>query len=436
MSDETNNPWGSEGIDPAFWRGLTQRRISRRDVMKATGLGAGVSLTMAAGGGSAFASSLPNANVGTVKWWSRQKLHHQVDFANWPYYIDVVGGKHLSLEHFTQTTGIKVNYTEAIQDNASFYSKIRPSLAAGQPTGYDIIVMTNNNPELGYLMELGWLIPLDHKLMTNFNKYAGPLVKNPSWDRGNKYSMAWQSGWTAVGYNSQVIKNPGDSIQILFDKKYKGQVGMLSDPFELGTAGLLAIGVEPASSTEKDWAKAAKKLQQQKSDGIVVAYYDQSYIQHLKNGDINISQAYSGDIFQADLNSKYKKLKLMLPKEGAMLWTDNMVIPLHAQNPLDAMECMDFFYSPMTQAVVEYYNDYICPVPAAKQQLLHPTGWDKQALKKMEPEIQLPTSVTANSPMVFPNAAAIKVTKDYYQYKNQEEINAWNSLFLPIIQGA
>ena len=433
MSEEFNVTPGSEGIDPAFWRGLTQRRISRRDAMKVAGLGAGSSFLFA---NAASGASLPNANVGNAKWWAKEKVHHQLNFANWPYYIDVLNGKHLSLEHFTKTTGIKVNYSEVIQDNSSFYSKIRPSLAAGQSTGYDIIVMTNNNPALGYLMELGWLVPLDHQLMSNFKKYAGPLVKNPSWDPGNKYSMAWQSGWTAVGYNSKVIKNPGNSIEILFDKKYKGQVGMMSDPFELGHAGLLAIGVEPVKSTESDWAKAAKKLQQQKSDGIVVAYYDQSYIGHLKNGDINISQAYSGDIFQANLNSKYKQLKLMLPHEGAMLWTDNMVIPLHAQNPRDAMMCMDFFYSPLTQAVVEYYNDYICPVPAARTELLHPTGWDAAALKKMAPAIGLPTTVTANSPIVFPSAASIAVTRNYFQFKNQEEIDAWNKLFLPIVQGA
>jgi spermidine/putrescine transport system substrate-binding protein len=432
MSEEINCP---EGMDPSFWRGLTQRRVSRRDVLRIAGLSAGSSMMMA-GGGAAFASSLPNAKVGTKSWWAKQTLHHKLNFANWPLYIDTVGSRHPSLDQFTKATGVKVNYIEAIQDDASFYSKIRPSLAARQPTGYDLIVMTNNNPELGYLMELGWLVPLDHSKMSNFDKHAGPLVKSPAWDPGNKYSMAWQSGWTAVGYNSQVVKNPGDSIGILFSKKYKGQVGMLADPFELGCAGLLAIGIEPAKSTESDWAKAAKKLKQQKSDGIVVAYYDQSYISHLKNGDVNVCQAYSGDIFQANLTSKFKKLKLLLPHEGAMLWTDNMVIPLYAQNPRDAMAIMDFFYSPLTQAVVEYYDDYVCPVPSAKQQLLHPTGWAVQALKKMAPVVGLPTSVTANSPLVFPNAAATKVTRPYYNFKSQQEIDAWNGLFLPIVQGA
>jgi spermidine/putrescine transport system substrate-binding protein len=126
----------------------------------------------------------------------------------------------------------------------------------------------------------------------------------------------------------------------------------------------------------------------------------------------------------------------MIPKEGLMIWTDNMIIPLHAANPLDALTCMDYFYSPLTESVVEYYNDYICPVPEAKQQLLHPTGWNKAALKAIKSEIQLPTTVTADSLDVFPSPARIKASLPYYPFKNQEEITAWNNLFLPIVQGA
>ena len=429
----------SAWLDPSVWRGLTQRRMSRRGMLTSAGA-AGMAAFLAAcgvkGTSAPAGGSTPAGGVGTAAWWAKQQLHHRVNFANWPYYIDVLKGKHPTLEHFTKQTGIQVNYTEPITDNLPFYAKIRPSLQAKQSTGYDIIVMTNNSPPLGYLIDFGWLIPLDHSMMTNFNKNAGPLVKNPSWDRGNKYTMAWQSGWTAIGYNSKSIPNPGTSVDILFDKKYAGKVGMMSDPQELGSVGLLAIGVEPATSTESDWAKAAKFLQKQKSDGIVRAYYDQSYIDHLKNGDIVVTQAWSGDIFQADLNSKYKDLNLLIPSEGGMFWTDNMCIPMYAQNPKDAMTLMDYYYSPQSQAVVEYYDDYVCPVPAAKQVLQNPTGWAKTALKQMAPSIGLPTSVSANAPTVFPTATYVKNSRPYYQYKSQEELTAWNNLFLPITQGA
>lgn len=444
MNDQHSPQPGPQdpGMDPAIWRGLTQRRMSRRQMLASAGAGAGalgVSAFLAACGvkGATTASqNIKAGGAGSPSWWAKQKLHHTVNFANWPYYIDVLGGKHPTLEHFTQTTGIKVNYTEPISDNLPFYAKIRPSLQAGQYTGYDIIVMTNNSPPLGYLINYGWLTPLDQSAMTNFHKYAGPLVKSPSWDPGNKYTMAWQSGWTAIGYNSAVIKNPGDSVDILFDPKYAGKVGMMADPQELGSLGLLKIGVEPATSTESDWAKAAKVLQKQKSDGIVRAYYDQDYITHLKNGDTVVSQAWSGDIFQADLNSRYRSLKFLVPHEGGMSWTDNMCIPKYAQNPKDAMTLMDYYYNPQVQAVVEYYDDYVCPVPTAKQVLLHPTGWAKQELQAMHSSIGLPFSYTANAPLVFPTPQYIKNSRSYYQYKSQEELTAWNNLFLPITQGA
>src|SRR5215470_19561353 len=210
---------------------------------------------------------------------------------------------------------------------------------------------------------------------------------------------------------------------------------MMADPQELGSLGLLAIGVEPATSTESDWAKAANKLQQQKKDGIVRAYYDQDYINHLKNGDTVVSQAWSGDIFQADLNHATSDLRLLIPHEGGMFWTDNMCIPAYAQNPKDAMTLMDYYYNPEVQAVVEYYNDYVCPVPAAQQVLQDPTGWAKQDLAALKPEIGLPTSVTASAPTVFPTAGYLKQARNYFPFKTQEELAAWNKIFLPITQG-
>src|SRR6185437_16340017 len=120
-----------------------------------------------------------------------------------------------------------------------------------------------------------------------------------------------------------------------------------------------------------------------------------------------------GDIFQANLNSKYADLKMMVPQQGMMFWTDNMCIPAYAQNPKDAMTLMDYYYSPDVQAVVEYYNDYVCPVPHAQQVLLHPTGWAAETLKAMKPSIGLPYSKTANAPTVFPDKQAIALSRPY-----------------------
>ena len=114
-------------IDPSLWRGLTQSRFSRREMLRYAGVGAGtagLAAFLAACGtkgalpaGGPSGQGLPNAGIGTPAWWDKQKLTHKLEFANWPYYIDVSHGKHPSIEEFTQKTGIQVDYREVIQDN-------------------------------------------------------------------------------------------------------------------------------------------------------------------------------------------------------------------------------------------------------------------------------------------------------------------------------
>jgi spermidine/putrescine transport system substrate-binding protein len=412
-------------IDPALLRGLTESRYSRRQFLRNAGLGLGglslASILAACGtkGISVASGGSPSpGGVGSPDWWAKQTLTHKLNFANWPYYIDTAKGRHPTIDAFSKATGIKVVYTEPIDDNISFFAKIRPDLTAGNYIGYDIIVLSNNDAPLGEMMQFGWLIPLDQTKMTNFYANTSDMVKSPVWDPGNKFTMAWQSGYTCIGYNDKFVTEPPTSIQALFDPKYKGKIGMMGIASELGSFGLLANGVtDVATSTPADWQAAANKLKSQKP--LVRNYYDQSYIQALKNEDIWISMVWSGDIFQAAQYQGYPHLKIAMPQEGAMFWTDNMCMPLYAQNPLDAMTYMDSVYVPATQALIEDYNAYVCPVPAA------------QAI--IRDKLKDPT--VANSPTVFPTPAIQALSKTYYQFKSPAELKQWNDLFVPIYQG-
>ncbi len=407
-------------IDPALWRGLRQSRTSRRGFLKAAGAGAGalsLSSILAACGTSGVSTNAPTENgVGSATWWSQQPETKTLNYANWPYYIDVSHGKHPSIDQFTQETGIDVSYDEPINDNTSFFTKIRPDLQAGNYIGWDVIVLTNSDPPLAQLIGAGWAVPLDQARMTNFKQYASPLVTDPSWDPGNKYTMAWQSGYTCIGYNTKYITEEITSIQSLFDPKYEGKIGMMGISTELGSAGLLANGIDPASSTPDDWSKAAEKLQAQKP--LVRSYYDQDYIKALKNEDIWISMVWSGDVFQAANYQGYDTLKAVIPQEGAMFWTDNQLIPVGVENPVAAMTFMDYVYDPQVQALIEAYNAYVCPVPSAKP-LITKLGY---------PEV-------ANSPTVFPDEQQVAVSKPYFQFTTADELDQWNNTFEPIYTG-
>ena len=214
-----------------------------------------------------------------------------------------------------------------------------------------------------------------------------------------------------------MIHDQIDTVDALFDPKYKGKIGMPEDPQELGSIGLNAIGVHPADSTFDDWKRAADKLKEQKP--LVHAYKGQPYITDLKNGDTVISWCWSGDIFQANLNSKYRDLKLVFAKEGAMFWTDNMCIPVGVENPVSAMTFMDYVYDPHVQALIEDYNAYVCPVPAAKSIIAN----------------DLKDPAVANSPTVFPDEQQVALSKPYYQFKGSQDLDQWNKTFEPIFTG-
>lgn len=418
-------------IDLPLLRGLTERRLSRGQMLRMIGAGAGsLSLTsfLAACGTGGTNAAKGKTNVGSSSWWDAQKKTSAVSFANWPLYIDVAqqGGHsvHPSLQKFAHDSGIQVHYREVIQDYPSFFGKIRPELAAGQYTGYDLIVM--GYPRwLPLMIRLGYLIRLDQRRLPNFHKYGSPSIKNPSYDPGNTYSIPWQSGLTGIGYNPQLTGREITSLEDLRDPKFKGKVGMFADAQDPPNLALLAVGVDPVKSTQNDWHKAAAWLQAQKNAGIVRKYYDQSYIDALTRGDVWLTMAYSGDIFQANLSGA-KNLKFAIPKEGALLWNDDMCIPLHSHNPLGALQLMDFFFQPKVAAMVAEYVHYITPVPTAQSIIVKNAA---AATDKQKAQFES----AANSPLVFPSKAAASRFRRYRNLTPSEQ-KTWDALFQPIYQ--
>jgi spermidine/putrescine transport system substrate-binding protein len=422
----TEQPAGLRGgeerlspMDAALARGLTQRRFGRRDLFRYAGIGAGAlglsSLLEACsipGLGAANAGQKP---IDVAKIYAGQPAG-LLNFANWPYYIDFDNKTRTrpSIDRFTKDTGIKVNYYPVNNGNDAFFAKILPSFQAHQPTEYDLMVVTNGTV-LDKLIKFGYLTPLDHQKTPNFAKYAAPSVKDPSYDPGNRFTMAWQSGYTGLGYDPTKTGREITSIQDLADPKFSGKIGMFADTADLPSFGLLAIGVDPATSNPDDWHKAAEWLQKQKP--YVRAYYDQSYITALENGDIWVTMAWSGDIYLAVYADGYKQLKFSVPDEGGVLWTDNMCIPLRALHPVDAITYMDYVYQPEIAAMITSWVAYITPVPAS------------------QPIVVKENPVVGKSPLVYPTPEDLAKGHRYYVFKNDAEEQLWNSIFQPIYQG-
>ena len=388
-------------------------RITRGRLLRRAGLTAGALAAAPLLAACGEVTTRAAAPVGSTDWWHGQHDTGQLVFANWPLYIDYTNWlkDRPSLNGFSRHTGIEVTYEEVIEGNEPFFQKIAPRLQAGQPLGYDLIVLTNGW-QTSQLIGNGWLTPLDHSMLPNFATYAAPIAKSPNYDPGNRFTIPWQSGFTGIAYNTTRIKRPITSIKDLWDPAFRGRVGMMSDNTDLGTAGLLKLGIEPATSTERDWQAAAGVLRTQQ--GLVRDYYDQSYIEALERGDTWISQAWSGDIFQANA-SGHPELRFVVPDEGVMHWTDTMMIPMNAANAVSAMTWMNYYYQPRIAAMVADWVEYITPVP------------DAQAiLQKSDPSV-------ARSSLVFPTPQMTTKARDYPIFRNRSAFDAWNGLFDPII---
>lgn len=395
---------------------MTRRRLSRRELLVRGAAGAlAISPLAAACGGS---SSTTPAKVGDPAWWREQRPTGELVFANWPLYIDYRNWlkDRPTLNDFSRQSGIMVTYEEVIEDNAVFAEKLARTLGSGRASGYDLVVLTNSW-QLTQLVERGYLVPLDHSQLGNFSRYASPLVRSPAYDPGNRYTLAWQSGFTGIAYDSRRIRRKITSIHDLWDPAFTGRVGMMTDLNDLGSAGLLYNGADVTNSTEDDWHRAAEALQNQKAQGIVRHYYDQRYIDALERGDIWITQALSGDIFQARA-SGYPYLEFVVPEEGVMHWTDNMMIPMHAANPQSAIMWMDFYYQPAVAARVADWVNYITPVPDAQPIIAN----------------DLDDPAVAGSPLVFPTSGI--TAHDYRVFSSQQESHTWNRLFGSIATNA
>lgn len=367
------------------------------------------------------ASKAPEGSAYSTEWWRKQRKTGRFVMANWPLYIDRDPNdksRSPSLGRFTQETGITVDYREVIQDWPTFLGQIEPSLAAGQPTGYDMVVCSNDE----YLQDLirgRWLIPLDHTRLPNFFKYAGADYKNPNYDPGNRYTVPWESGIQGIAYDPRRTGRKITSWQDLCDPRFKGKIGMLGNPEDIGNVGMLAVGIDPASSTQQDWKKALLWLQAQKNAGIVRSYYTSDYIGPLSRGDLWIAMAYSGDIYQANLAGAH--LDFIIPKEGAMYFTANLCILVGAAHPLDALMYANYVFEPRAASMMAEGIEYIPPVPAAQSFIeadaRAATGADAQRLEML-----------AHSPLVFPSK------KDYSLLHRpalltQAKQNLWNTTF-------
>jgi spermidine/putrescine transport system substrate-binding protein len=200
---------------------------------------------------------------------------------------------------------------------------------------------------------------------------------------------------TLIGYNEAKIKElgvPVDSWATVFDpkivSKLNKRVTVLDSQAEVFAAALKYLGYSANDVDEKHWREAADLIK--KAKPYWAAFNASSYIKELTVGNVWLVHGYSNDIFQANLDAEAAKRPFRIlhgmPKEGAVLAVDNMVIHKDAPRPDLAHKFIDFMLDGKNSS--ELTN------------LIGSGNPNTDAMQYIKPEIK-------KNPVVFPDQAVV-----------------------------
>ena len=334
-------------------------------------------------------------------------------FANWIGYIDESedGATYPTIEKFQTETGIVVDYANgAVDDNETFFtSDLQAPLEAGQPTEWDIVVVTDWM--VARLVRLGWLETIDTSLTPNFVANVAENYKGRSFDPEDNLAAPWQSGMTGIGYDKAQTGDQ-DSLEVFFSDEFKGKLTYLSEMRDSVGLSAIRLGFNPEELTQEQFDAALAEVDTAIKAGIVRQVVGNSYVEDMAGGGVVLAMAWSGDVLTLLVpdQTAEQDFQWALPKEGGMLWTDNMVIPKGAPNKAQAERWIDFYYDPQNAATIEAWVNYVCPVAGAREVML-----------EIDPEI-------ANNPLIFPPEDWV-ARLHQFRATTAEEETAWSEAF-------
>ncbi|NCV80573.1 MAG: spermidine/putrescine ABC transporter substrate-binding protein [Actinobacteria bacterium] len=391
-------------------------QISRRAALAGVG-GTAAALTLA---------SCAPADEGQVAATDVSDSEKVLVWHNWPAYMDEDDdGNYPTLERFQAESGISVDYRIEIDDNDTWYAKVKDQLELGADIGADVACPTGWMASR--LQNLGYLQTYDNNNMPNKVANIAPSYLGSAEDPDRIYSIPWQAGFAGIGYNKQAYKDatgkdaPG-SMADLWAAELKGRVGLLSEMRDTVGLVLMSQGIDITSSSslsEDAFMAALDAIKEQIDAGQIYNVRGNSYLDDLATGNIIASTAWSGDItvinYEAGTDDDPEPFGFIFPESGATLWADVFVTPNGATHKRNVEELINFYYDPANAAELALWVNYITPVVGAQD-----------AAAEEDPEL-------AENQLIFPNADTLSQSKAFRSLTGQEEqrfASAWQNLLL------
>ncbi|ARU64729.1 extracellular solute-binding protein [Histophilus somni] len=239
------------------------------------------------------------------------------------------------LENFTKETGIKV-IASSLESNETMYAKLK---TLGKNSGYDVIAPTSYF--VSKMAREGMLKELDHSKLPVIQELDPNMLDRP-FDKGNKYSLPQLFGATGIGYNAD-NQNPEhlQSWGDLWNPEFANKLQMLDDPRELFNIALLKMGENPNTQDPKVIEKAYQELLKLRPN--ILVFNSDNPANTFITGETDVGLIWNGSIRVAQ--NAGVPIKIVYPKEGTMLWIDNLAIPATAKNVESAYKLINYLLS-------------------------------------------------------------------------------------------
>jgi spermidine/putrescine transport system substrate-binding protein len=282
-----------------------------------------------------------------------------LNFYNWSEYVEPE-----ILVMFEEETGIKV-----VEDNFGSNEDLLGKLQGGA-TGYDVIVPSDYM--VSTMIELGMLAELDKDKLENL-KHLDPTFTDPPYDPGMMYCVPYFWGTTGIGFNWNDWDEAPDSWEYLFNPEYiqefSGRVSMLDDVREVLGAALIYLGYSPNTTNEAELEEAKQVILAIKP--YLASFDSDTYEDNMVTGDVALVHGWSGDIFTAQVEDE--NIDYVIPREGAVMWTDNLCITADAAKDKKRLEraykWIDFLNRPEIAAMNTNFVWYASPNKAAEAEI-------------------------------------------------------------------
>lgn len=221
-----------------------------------------------------------------------------------------------TIRQFEKETGIKVNFS-TYENNEIMYAKLR----AMKTPSYDVVFPSSYFVDRMRRQDM--LEKLDKSKLSNW-KNLDPEFLHPSYDPHTEYSMPYLWGITGIFINTRYHSpNTVHRFANLWEGRFKNQLMVLDDTRELFSMAFLSMGYSVNDKNPEHIKAAFLKLQKLMPN--IKVFASDAVASIMIDEDATIGIAWNGDATKAAQENS--KITFIYPKEGFVIWVDNLIIP-------------------------------------------------------------------------------------------------------------